>query len=348
MDESAEEGRNRSLLASLAFSTRRLSEEARGVLPYLAWFEGGVLENHLRNFTRIDTGVWERIRVELVATALIRLEEVGFNTPFLRFHPTLPFAARPFREPANEVGDLEAVETRFIDVYVSVGQEVDRSLFGSQPAFGMAVLAIEEPNFRSALQRAFRRGALQVGAGLSLLLTEYLQMTGRVRERDDFVAWVRLQLPVDAGLDEATCEVIQRYSLSLLSQGRPDEAIATVQELIARLEAEGFFSGEDPTLQTAKSYRELGALYVQTRRLDHAVEASKRAIGLLEGLHDDVANKVLHAILNDLANSYLLLGRVDQALAAADRALKIDRELSWSRASAVSLGTIARFLGSAN
>ena len=35
------ESRNRSLLASLTFSTRRLSAKAQAVLPWLAWFQGG-------------------------------------------------------------------------------------------------------------------------------------------------------------------------------------------------------------------------------------------------------------------------------------------------------------------
>ena len=38
------EARNRSLLASLEFSRRHLSEETQEVLPYLGWFEGGVFE----------------------------------------------------------------------------------------------------------------------------------------------------------------------------------------------------------------------------------------------------------------------------------------------------------------
>ncbi len=58
-DASAEEKRNRSLLASLEFSTRRLSKEARGVLPYLAWFEGGTFESRVRSFSQLDAEVWD-------------------------------------------------------------------------------------------------------------------------------------------------------------------------------------------------------------------------------------------------------------------------------------------------
>lgn len=49
-DDMAEEGRNRSLRASLAFSVSRLSDEARAVLPYLAWFQGGAFESSIRRF----------------------------------------------------------------------------------------------------------------------------------------------------------------------------------------------------------------------------------------------------------------------------------------------------------
>ena len=43
-DDDATEGRNRSLLASLAFSQRRLTEPAQQAWPYLGWFDGGVFE----------------------------------------------------------------------------------------------------------------------------------------------------------------------------------------------------------------------------------------------------------------------------------------------------------------
>ncbi|MCP5115744.1 MAG: hypothetical protein GY953_33365, partial [bacterium] len=255
---SAEEARNRSLLASLAFSTDRLSEAAQAVLPYLAWFEGGVFELQLLNFTQIDSVVWEPIREELVATALIRIEEIPrLNSPFLRFHPTLSFATR-----ADDIADIEAMVLRFIAVYSSVGKEIRQALDGGQTTAGMALLTLEEANFRAALRRAFRHGSRREGAGLAATLGEYLRRAGRLRERDDLATWVRSQLPEDARLDGAACGAFLQHAMGMVSQGRADEAVAAVQGLIARLEAEGLAGGGDPTLQIATSNVQLGQIYI--------------------------------------------------------------------------------------
>src|SRR5205823_2952526 len=70
----AEVERNRSLLASLAFSTRRLSPQAQAVLPWLGLFSGGVFEQILLGVSEIEPAAWEAVRAELEATALVRVE----------------------------------------------------------------------------------------------------------------------------------------------------------------------------------------------------------------------------------------------------------------------------------
>ena len=79
-DEGAYEGRNRSLLASLEFSKRRLSQAAQQMLPYLAWFEGGVFEQFLLDFTELAPEAWAPSAAELVATALLKVEELRSST----------------------------------------------------------------------------------------------------------------------------------------------------------------------------------------------------------------------------------------------------------------------------
>ncbi|MDQ2694283.1 MAG: hypothetical protein M3Z21_02685, partial [Pseudomonadota bacterium] len=56
------ESRNRSLLASLEFSKRRLSESARAVLPWLAWFRGGVFEEVLLRCAELEPERWAAVR----------------------------------------------------------------------------------------------------------------------------------------------------------------------------------------------------------------------------------------------------------------------------------------------
>jgi tetratricopeptide (TPR) repeat protein len=338
--EDATEERNRSLLASLEFSKKRLSEAAQEVLPYLAWFEGGVFEQFLLDFAELDPEAWSSIRAELVATALVSVEELAqFKTPYLRFHPTLPYAASP-----NDVPDPEAAEGRFIAVYLNVMSAADDALRGGQPAAGMALMAREEANFRAAMDSAFQRGDRHEGWSMAETLGVYLQMAGRLRERDALVEWVRGQLPEGEMLDAATCAAILQHAWSRFSQGHADEAIGMVQNLISRLETEGLGSDEDPTYQIALGYTYLERIYVGAHRPDLALEPAQKAIRLFEQLSGDAGRGNLAAALGDLANAYSGLGQFDAALEAAERGLAIDRDLGHDREIATALTQIAGIL----
>nr|VFJ67723.1 MAG: CHAT domain-containing protein [Candidatus Kentron sp. FM]VFJ68596.1 MAG: CHAT domain-containing protein [Candidatus Kentron sp. FM]VFK17665.1 MAG: CHAT domain-containing protein [Candidatus Kentron sp. FM] len=94
-DPTHPEERNQSLLASLDFSVRRLSLRAKAVFPLLGWFRGGVFEDVLLAFMGLEPESWAGIRKELVVSGLIQTEELsGFNTLYIKLHPSLPFAAQ--------------------------------------------------------------------------------------------------------------------------------------------------------------------------------------------------------------------------------------------------------------
>jgi hypothetical protein len=223
------EARNRLFLASLEFSKRRLSTKARQVLPYLTWFQGGVFEKGLLTFTELDATAWAAIRAELVATALLKVEELPqFKTPFLRFHPTLPYAAR-----AGAVLDLEAAERRFTDTYLMVIAVATGMLDSNycSPVVVMTLLAREEGNLRSAMCRAFQRGDQQAAVAIADLLDFYLGMAGRMREKNELRAWILSQLPRGNHLEEILCNAIREHSMSLVHQGQASDAIKTVKNL---------------------------------------------------------------------------------------------------------------------
>ncbi len=338
--ETAEEGRNKSLLASLAFSTSRLSAPARAALPFLAWFQGGTFEDHVLAFTQLAPEAWSGIRAELEATALLRVEELAaFNVPFLRFHPTLPYAAR-----REEVGEVEEAEQRFVAVYLTVMREVDAALKGRAAAAGMALMEREEVNFRSALALAFRRGERRTGRALADTLGVYLQMAARPSEREALAYWVRAQMPEAERLDDANCAAIWEHASSLGDRGRADEAVATLQQLIARLEKEALAGGEDRSLQLGMTCAYLGEIFVTAGRPDLAVEPSRKAIEILDKVPSEEAQANVSAVLGDLANAYRALGRLAEALAAAERGLAIDRHLGRERSAAVGLGQCASIL----
>jgi tetratricopeptide (TPR) repeat protein len=338
-DKEAAEARNQSLRASLEFSRRRLSPEARRVLPYLAWFEGGVFERSLLHFAELTPEAWGPIRSELVATALVAVEESEqFNSPYLRFHPTLPYAARP-----GEVPNAEEAEQRFLAVYLDVMMMADKALGGNQPAAGMALLAREEANLRSAIACAFRRGARHEGGGIADTLGSYLQMAGRLRERDALVAWVRAQVAEGEGLDTATCAAIRQHAWSRFEQGHAPEAVQIVQDLIRRLESEGLRDADELAFQLAVSRHYLGRIYDHAHRPDLALEPMRQAIAGFERL-GEAGRANLAAALGTLASASVDLGRLEAALQAAERGLTINRQLGRSIAVAVSLHQVAAIL----
>jgi tetratricopeptide (TPR) repeat protein len=306
----------------------------------LAWFQGGTFEDHILFFTQLSPDAWSAIRAELEATALLRVEEAGFNVPFLRFHPTLSYAAR-----RQEVGEVEAAEQRFIAVYLAVMREVDAALKGRTAAAGMVLMEREEANFRSALQIAFRRGERQPGWQLANTLGVYLQMAARLRERDALVDWVRAQMPEGERLDGATCATIRDQALSLGGRGRAGEAVAMLQQLIARLEAEGLADGGNVAFELGTSYGYLGQIFGLANRPDLAAEPSLKSIEILEKVTGEVAQVCLSAALGDLANAYRALGRLGEALIAAERGLAIDRQLGRERSVAAGIGQCAEILG---
>jgi tetratricopeptide (TPR) repeat protein len=338
----AKEERNKGLYASLEFSRKRLSPAAQAALPWLAWFEGGVFEMVLLDFAEMKEEVWEPLRLELVDTALIKVEDVGFNTPYLRFHPTLRYAAR-----MEEAGDPVASGERFIQLYLAIMNLADKLLRGDQPAAGMALMAREEANFRGALQLALAHGQRQAVGKLADTLQRYLESAGRNRERAALTAWVHAHLPADV-LDEAACDATRQHASTLLTQGQAGEAVRLVQALLERLLAEGLAGGDDPAFQIAVAYGYLGRIYVNANRPDLALEPAQQAIRRFEGLPGEDARSNLSVALGDLANAYMGLGRLDEALQVAERGLAIDREFHRHREIAVDLGRIAAILTDAH
>jgi hypothetical protein len=84
-------GRNRSLLASLEYSLRRLSKEQRALLLRLAAVEEGASEDALLEITQIPKAAWASLRPTLEQLALLTAERVheGAGVPFLHLHPVL-------------------------------------------------------------------------------------------------------------------------------------------------------------------------------------------------------------------------------------------------------------------
>lgn len=329
------ESRNRSLLASLDFSRRRLSPAARSALAWLGWFQGGVFQRSFLAFSQIPEDVWAPIRAELTATALLRVEDLTpFDTCYLRLHPTLADAVRADVTD----GDLAG---RFVAIYLELGGMIDQALDGAEPATGMTLTWLEQPNLRRAMELAFRQGRYREGAGLGRTLGAYLERAGRLRERNRLAAWIRERMTTDR-LDGATCGAIRAHAWSLFAQGQAQEAMALVQDL-ERLIATGALADGDPARESALTRQCLGRILDHAGRSDLAVTPLGHAIAALRALGDDDRDN-LSAALGDLAHALMTLGEYDRALAAADEALALAHSLGRYRDIAVGLGQTAAIL----
>ena len=116
-----------------------------------------------------------------------------------------------------------------------------------------------------------------------------------------------------------------------------------MQGLVERLKNEGIEDERECLRQLALCCLYLGRILYNAGRGDLSLEPLEEAIQGFEKLGESSRDN-LSAALGSLANAFRGLGRLDQALDAAERALEIDRELGSSRSISAGLGRIAKIL----
>jgi tetratricopeptide (TPR) repeat protein len=377
----AEVERNCSLLASLRFSTSRLSAQAQAALPWLGLFQGGVFEQILLEVSQMDPVAWEGVRAELEATALVRVETDLGQLAYLRFHPTLPYAvggavladATASQAEADDGGfglaDQEDIRQRFIAVYHTLTVAIGRALHGSAASNGMEVLAREEANVRTAVRWAVASDQFDIAAEIGNTFRTYLQMSARSRERDQWSVWLT-NAAEHTTFGAAVAEAEVHRAWSLFTQGHATEAIRMLGALIARLQQITAF---DAAFQLALAQDNLGRIYQQSGHSGRAIPILRQAAGAWERLVRQAANLSpsetiedllrseteeakqqregcatrlhnLSATLGSLANALRAAGHLDEALNTAEQGVDIDRALRRVRNAVAGLGQIARIL----
>jgi tetratricopeptide (TPR) repeat protein len=377
----AEVERNRSLLASLRFSTSRLSAQAQDALPWLGLFQGGVFEQLLLAVSQMDPAAWDGMRAELEATALVRMETHLGQLTYLRFHPTLPYAVRgavlaaatASQAEAGDgrpgLADQEDVRQRFIAVYHAWNRAIHEALRGSAARSGMDLLVREEANVRTAVRWAVASDQFDVAAEMGDTFLIYLQMSARLRERDQWSAWL-----ADAAAHttfSAAVAVVERHrAWSLCTQGHAAEAVRMLDTLIERLQQTTTF---DAAFELASAQAQLGRIYQETGYdeqaipiLRQAADAWERLVGqatnlsLSETIEDLLVSETqeakqrqeacaerlqgLSATLARLASALRSVRRLDEALSTIEQAIDIARALGHDRNAAAGLGQMASIL----
>jgi hypothetical protein len=359
LQQEAPEGRNQSLLASLEFSRRHLSPAASKALPWLGLFSGGVFEDNLLDVSQIAPEAWEPIRRELQGFALLRVEDdlQIAGRPFLRFHPTLASATADPSLSQN----LE-IRQGFIGVYLALMQLLDKALRGSQSRAALEILNREEANYRTAVQWAVADQQFRAAAELGETFSLYLQMSGRLRERDAWVQWLKDAVGQQGFTKEAADYELQHARMRF-TQGDPQGAVDQLQALIERLRHTTEF---DPAFQLALAAHMLGRVLSGAGASTQAIPILREAIGQWEALVDKAGGQTwekllassdcakaasqlgnLSATMGDLANALGNEGQHDEALAVAEKGLQIDERMGNHGAVAAAHGQCASILKAA-
>ncbi len=236
--DDAETGRNRSLLASLEYSLRRLSEEQRALLSRLAPFEGGASEDDLLAITEIPVSTWEKLRLALEQTGLMRAERVhnDIPAPFLHFHPVLTAYLRVQAGTSNKEV-LERYARRYEDVATVL---LDEDVF--YPRAVRSLVRRELPNLCKAVSLLLERGELEAASDTAERVTIFFFILGRERERDELrqkVAQAMGKSTADLAGELTRAEFLYESGLGENKLGKGDiaGAYSIFTALLERIEA---------------------------------------------------------------------------------------------------------------
>jgi len=344
--DDTETGSNRSLVASLEYSTLRLSEAQRELLPRLAVFAGGAMEHDLLVITEISEATWAELRPALEQAALFTVEYLdGVSVPFLHFHPVLvPYLLVQAR------ASYKALLERYAERYY----EVSRYYYEQDTRSPMQVRALVQrdlPNLRRALAVQLEAGQLERAAVMAGCIGYFLVPFGLHREQ------IQMQQRLTQALTNQQAQagdvLTQREYLYEINLGEGEwrkgylqAAIARFSRLLARFEArlEGASLGSG-SYEHVITLIWLGRCFHDSRDLPVAEQVGRKAIAMVETLikrdPENRFNLLSQAtLLADLGAVLLDQGRYADAKAAQEQALQRSKQLGNLREQAASQGQL--------
>ena len=345
-----ETGRNRSLLASLDYSLRRLSEAQRGLLPRLALFEGGASEDDLLAITEIPEPEWVQLRQALEQAALLTAEQVAdFTAPFMHFHPVLAPYLRS--QPGADDPTLRA---RYAQRYAGLARYLRREDY-QHPQEVRALVQKELPNLRRALALLLGAGELDTASAMADRIAMFLTVFGLLRERDELRRRVGEAVATKGTQESGDLTYAEWLRESGLGddewqRGEIRAAYTRFTSLLARIEAlpEGAPLGPG-SYQHCQTLHRLARCLRTGGHPAAAEESLCKALTVIETLlsqqpenEDYLRERGL--VLTDLADVLTDQGKYSQAREAYEESLELAKQLGDLRQQGVvlvQLGTLA-------
>ena len=221
-------------------------------------------------------------------------------------------------------------------------QALNKALTGSQSRAALEVLSREEANYRTAVQGAVADLQFRSAAALGEIFFLYLQRSGRLRERDAWVQWLKGAIGQQGFTEEATVYE-QQHAWTLFTQGDPQGAVERLQTLIERLRHTNEF---ESAFQLASTTKMLGLVLNTAGASAQAIPVLREAVGQWEVLIENVGGRPweellistdypkvsaalagLSAALGTLADALNSTGQHAEALALVEKELRIDEKL---------------------
>jgi len=345
--DDTETGRNRSLLASLEYSLRRLTGEQRALLPRLAPFEGGASQDDLLAIAEIPAEAWASLRQALEQAALVSVERVheDVTVPFLHFHPVLaPFLRR------LPGADDPVLQDRFARRYYAAANYYYRE-DNRRPHCVRAVVQRELPNLRRALSLLLAADGRDAAADMAKSMAMFLQYFGLGQETDAMQRRVEAMIrapgvPAASALTEAERLHESAQAERELDQGRTDAARARLERLLGRVEAgpKGAGYGRGSFAHCMVLTR-LGCTNQLSGRPRLAERQLREALAIIDALlaqtPDDVDRQRHRAVvLTDLGDAYRDQGKYAEARHAYEEDLQLSHRLGDKRGAGVTSGQL--------
>lgn len=341
--DDTETERNHSLLASLDYSLRRLSEEHRSLLARLAVFEGGASEDDLLAITEIPKATWTMLRSALEQVALITAKRVheDVRVPFLHFHPILVPYLRNLQEAEDAV--LLQRYTRRYHAVVNLLSKQD----AYDPEVIRALAKYELPNLRRALELLLRNNEVEAASDMAESVVKFLTNFGLTWERDQ----IRQQI-TDAMRVPSSEGSVLTYAEYLHESGRAEDewskgdlqaAIVRLTRILSRIGAQPAGERTGPGSYAHSITLQLLARCLEDdQRFVDAEQHYRDALAIIEGLLKQnseeqgyLAQRAL--LLCDLGDVLSQQGHYTQAKESYETALKVYTGINHLRGQSIVL-----------
>lgn len=312
------EHRERSLLASVELSLRRLPAETRRKIRPLGVFHGGGSLGAIAMVLGLDSKKGEHIALvrELTSVGLAELVPPGF----LRFDPALAPAL------LSEMNDHERQATR------AAWGEATAALTGflyeqlsKDAGLALNLALLELPNLLGALEYLRETTTPERVVGVATDIERLISPLGRpkalarvveirARAAQELRAWSHAQyLAEDAAVDR------------LIEHGRCPEAVAAARFLLEKTEAAGEGAYERAAYDLATARFTLGRALQTAGAAEEALvplEAARTQYRVLATAGDQDAARMAYVALTDKGDCLSDLGRLDEAASAYEEAMR--------------------------